>query len=125
MAPWYYDNSVSLEQLYDPAMAADLLKRRLLPVDRVYCFVFDSFTDAHWSMLHQAYAQLPRWQGFVADGCPAWVDSDPPHPPYLIASVESPGLHVTGVLQPIRWRAWDRVFRALTNILPRYYPESG
>jgi hypothetical protein len=89
---------------------------RLLEVDRVYLLDWSAFTDADWAALGRAYERLPGWVT-TGEGCPRWFGARD-EPPYLIASVEPPGLQISGVLSSRAWTAWDEAFRALVGPLP-------
>ena len=80
-------------------------------VERIYCLDFHSFTEEHWHRLGEIYATLPEFQGVAEKRCPMWFGVDESKAPFLLASVEPPGLHVYGTLQPEQWEEWDRLFR--------------
>ncbi len=92
-----------------------------IEIDRVYCFAFHRFEDNDWSALDQVYRSLPGYIGY--DPVPRWFSSSELAAPYLLASVEPPGLQVVGVLPVADWREWDERFRAGTAGLPSYEPE--
>lgn len=89
-------------------------------VDRIHRLAWDGFTPADWASLARIYAELDGWAGDL-DG-PRWFGS-PERPPFLVASVEPPGLQVSGRLDEARWCAWDAAFRASLRSLPVLDPE--
>jgi hypothetical protein len=76
-------------------------------VDGTYAFDWDAWGDEHWAELDRIYRDLPGWVGPSDD-----------RPPALSASVEPPGLQVSGRLPTEDWRAWDAAFFARIQHLP-------
>jgi hypothetical protein len=109
----YFDSS---EPFAEPGVA---------DVDRVYRFAWRSFDATHWHALDQIYHELPGWCGYVAQRLPGWrgllgraydmpfwFGSEVGTPPYLTASVEPPGLQVTGKLPRADFERWHELFLA-------------
>jgi hypothetical protein len=104
---WFYDNigdnSISL----------------LVKIDRIYCFLFDSFDEEHWAVLSEIYAALPgpRYQEQVSFRY--GQDESSVH---LSVSVEPVGLQAAGLLTRPDWLNWDKTFCQLVenSSLPRY-----
>jgi hypothetical protein len=67
-------------------------------VDRVYCFATEEFTDRDWDVLRRAYDSMP---------------------PGLGASLEPPGIQVTGIATDDDLNDWHLRFLAATCTLPR------
>lgn len=109
MGVWFYDNQET-PYLQNPIYTV---------VERVYCFDFHQFIDAHWSLLDNVYHSLPQWQGYQ-DNIPYWFGIEDDLPPNLSASVEPPGLQVYGQLLISEWLDWDERFRERAAILPVY-----
>jgi hypothetical protein len=61
-----------------------------------------------WDRLGSIYERLPGWLGY--DPVPWWFGNDGTRPPYLSASVEPPGLQVTGVLPAGEFARWHEAF---------------
>jgi hypothetical protein len=78
-------------------------------VERVYELNFDAFTKAHWNELDRIERSLPG--RYRINQVPMWFGSDELSPPYLLASVEPPGLQVYGVLSLHDWKEWDAAFQ--------------
>ena len=67
---------------------------------------WDRFAEADWAALDGAYGALPG----ATSHPQRWFGLDEGSPPCLWASVEPPGLHVFGVVEPAAWAAWDEAF---------------
>src|SRR3954469_16955822 len=81
-------------------------------VDRVYRLAWRAFDERTWEALDAVYRRLPGWCGYPAlkarglrgwfgrteSGPPFWFGTDEKSTPHLTASVEPPGLQVTGRL---------------------------
>lgn len=85
-------------------------------VDRVYKIAFERFRDVEWAALDWIYQQLPEWKGYC--DCPCWFGTDTDATPHLTASVEPPGLQVTGVLPAADFERWHEQFFAAIQTLP-------
>jgi hypothetical protein len=105
---------------YDCALGDTELHAGHCGVDRVYRLDLDHFEPRDWDALMAIYAGLPGW--IPADDLPRWFGVDEAKPPFLVASVEPPGLQVSGWLAPGDWARWDREFRAAAAGLPRLPP---
>jgi hypothetical protein len=77
-------------------------------VDRVYRLAWDEMTKEDWDRLESIYPSLPGWVGDEAG--PRWFGKDESQPPHLTASVEPPGLQVTGVLPAAKFIEWHEQF---------------
>ncbi|HJL40642.1 MAG TPA: hypothetical protein RMG48_05005 [Myxococcales bacterium LLY-WYZ-16_1] len=102
---------------YDCLPESNGRQHELLEVDRVYRLDFDRFTKVDWDNLMDIYRSLPGW--IPTDDLPRWFRRDEEQPPFLSASVEPPGLQVSGQLVRGEWEAWDRQFRASASALPQ------
>ena len=104
---WFYDNNSQ----YPTDSFAE--------IDRIYCLLFDSFTDENWQTLEGIYAALPgkRYQSVV----PYWYGLEE-SASHLSVSVEPVGLQAAGMLPRADWLSWDEAFRQLVenSDLPRY-----
>lgn len=109
---WYYDTA---EARCDPGTG-------LATVDRIYCLDWDRFTRSHFAALGGLYLRLPGAQQPTGE-LPCWFGPDEGAPPYLLASIEPPGLQVTGELAVGDWEEWDRRFRELASGFPRKEPQ--
>ena len=103
---WFYDN-------------ADFDAGPIREIERIYCLLFDSFSESDWAMLGAIYQQLPRPQ--PSDSVPHWFGFEASGN-YLWASVEPPGLQVAGRLPAADWLAWEAAFhqQLQASSLPRY-----
>jgi hypothetical protein len=104
--PWFYDN-------------ADFDSGPTREIERIYCFLFDSFSESDWNRLSAIYGKLPSPQ--FSKMVPYWFGTEETGN-YLWASVEPPGLQVAGKLQEADWLAWETAFNKLirNSSLPRY-----
>jgi hypothetical protein len=80
----------------------------LADLDRVYRFAWHEFTQAHWDRLDAVYTKLPGWMGY--DPVPRWFGKGGRTSPHLTASVEPPGLQVTGLLPIAEFTEWHEAF---------------
>lgn len=88
-------------------------------IDRVYTLALSDFSPSDWTKLQSIYASLPGWIGSDDDGCACW--HGPTHSqPFLIASVEPSGLHITGRLYKHDWERWHEAFMASIRELPTF-----
>ncbi len=87
-----------------------------IELDVYYRFEWSEFVAEDWTELGRPYESLPGWAG-LSDG-PRWFNPDDDVPPFLVVSVEPPGLQVTGVLPFSLWVRWDEAFRAALPPLP-------
>jgi hypothetical protein len=85
--------------------------------DHLYIFDWRTFDRAAHDVLEAAYMSLPGWQGFDR-GRPRWFGADEDVGPSLYASMEPPGLQVSGVLELKALRRWHRAFLRATRPLP-------
>lgn len=92
----------------------------VLVIDRVYGLDWHRFEDRHWDTLTDIYRSLPGWDD--ASSPPGWFGTTEGADGYLDASVEPPGLHVTGILASGVFLAWDTAFRAGAAALPTCDP---
>lgn len=90
----------------------------LVEVERVYLLDWVRFGEADWGDLTRLFEGLPRAIPAVRPGFWTWFGDDEDAPPFLSASVETPGLQVYGVLPEADWWAWDGRFRAGAAGLP-------
>jgi hypothetical protein len=93
---------------------------RPMVIDRVYGLDWAAFDDRDWQTLGAIYTALPGWQ--QAASPMAWFGTSDDTGAHLEASVESPGLHVTGVLECGTFLVWDTAFRGQAGDLPAYDP---
>lgn len=104
-------------------------------VDRVYRFAWQNFDDRTWEALDAVYRRLPGWRGHVAQKWPGWrrrlgrtyrlpfwFGSDTRSSPHLTASVEPPGLQVTGRLSLSDFKRWHEQFMAEVAEFPAGEP---
>jgi len=89
-------------------------------LDRVYRFAWHEFTENDWESLGTVYRALPGWAG--NDPMPLWFGHDMSMYPHLTASVEPPGLQVTGLLPKKDFDAWHEEFMTLIRGLPALEP---
>jgi hypothetical protein len=87
-------------------------------VDRVYRFAWHEFTEEDWERLDIVYRTLPGWIGYEPG--PWWFGKDENKDektfPHLSASVEPPGLQVTGLLPKKEFETWhDAFMNAIRN----------
>ena len=101
-------------------------------VDRVYRLAWRDFDDRMWEALDAVYRQLPGWCGYPAvklrgwrgwlgrteSGPPFWFGTDEKSAPHLTASVEPPGLQVTGRLSASDFEKWHEQFLAAIGEFP-------
>jgi len=104
--PWFYDD-------------ADFDNSSIRKVERIYCFLFDSFSESDWNTLDAIYDTLPQPQ--PSNTVPYWFGTEETGN-YLWASVEPPGLQVAGTVQAADWLAWETSFyeQVQNSSLPRY-----
>lgn len=88
----------------------------LADLDRVYPFAWDQFTEADWHRLDAVYKRMPGWLGY--DPAPWWFGKDARKSPHLTASVELPGLQVTGVVPSATFTSWHDAFMAAIQDFP-------
>ena len=88
----------------------------LVEVERIYQLDWDRFEEAHWRELSRIYAGLPG--AMPPRDATSWFGDDEDVPPFLSASVASPGLQVYGILPEADWWAWDERFRTEIAELP-------
>jgi hypothetical protein len=104
-------------------------------VDRVYRLAWHNFNETHWQALDGIYQRLPAWCGYVAQpyagwrgllgrtySMPFWFGSDIRVPPHLTASVEPPGLQVTGKLPAADFERWHVEFLRVIAEFPAGEP---
>ena len=105
-------------------------------VDRVYPLVWSEFDDCTWEALDAVYRQLPGWCGYPAGkargwrgwlghaecGCPFWFGTNEKSIPHLTASVEPPGLQVTGRLADADFQMWHQQFLIAVAEFPNGEP---
>jgi hypothetical protein len=89
-------------------------------LDRVYRFAWHEFTQNHWDKLDAIYKRLPGWIGY--DQVPWWFGKDESKSPHLTASVEPPGLQVTGVLPAGQFASWHDAFMEAIRDFPAGEP---
>ena len=89
--------------------------------EEIYVLDWDRIAPPEMTLLGAAYTALPGWIGFdppAGQGMPRWFGHDEERGPYLTASVEPPGLQVSGLLERDLFAAWHRAFLAATTGLP-------
>ena len=105
-------------------------------VDRVYRLDWREFDERTWAALDAVYQRLPGWRGYpparlcgwrgwlgrTESGPPFWFGTDVKSSPYLTASVEPPGLQVTGKLLAIDFERWHEQFFAAIADFPASEP---
>jgi hypothetical protein len=93
-------------------------------VDRVHRLAWRDFDNRTWEALGDVYVRLPGWCGHptvkasgwrgwfgrTEPGCPFWFGTDVNSMPHLTASVEPPGLQVTGRLSVADFEKWHDQF---------------
>lgn len=84
---------------------------RMIPLD------WDRFERDTWTAYEQACASVEGWIG-KPEGLARWFGEDERLGPTLWGSVEPPGLHVGGLLDPEQLEAWWRSFAEKTAALP-------
>jgi hypothetical protein len=101
-------------QFYD--MVADGGRSSLIDVDRVYKFDWDRFTQSDWDALARVFRLLPN---FVESAdASRWFSTDESSDRFLVASVEPPGLQITGRLPRTDWLAWHDALTRESVALP-------
>lgn len=124
MGMTYFDSS-------DPFASAGVAD-----VDRVYRFAWDAFETRHWDDLDRVYERLPGWRGLVPIPVPGWrgrilgrkytlpfwFGTDVQTSPHLTASVEPPGLQVTGLLPAAEFQRWHEQFLEAIAAFPAGQP---
>lgn len=84
-------------------------------IDEMYFLDWSRFSPASWAELSRVYASLPGWIG--ATDLPRWFSSDE-RGVHLSASVEPPGLQVSGLIERERFEPWSRTFMTASSGLP-------
>ena len=104
--PWFYDD-------------ADFDSGSIREIERIYCFLFDSFSESDWNILGAIYSKLPNPQ--PSNMVPYWFGTEETGN-YLWASVEPPGLQVAGKLRAADWLTWESSFyeQVQNSSLPQY-----
>jgi hypothetical protein len=123
-----------------PATFFDSRKPFLEPgiahVDRVYRLAWRDFDENKWAALDAVYRRLPGWCGYpvvkssgwrgwlgrMVEGPPFWFGADENAAPHLTASVEPPGLQVTGQLSASDFEKWHEQFMAAIAEFPAAEP---
>lgn len=82
---------------------------RFIRVDYMYCIDEWNFVDNDWAKLLSIFRMLP---GNYEERSSTWFggNEEEERPPYLVGSVEPPGLQVSGVLAAEDWRNWHSSF---------------
>jgi len=103
---WFYDNT-------------DFDSGSVCEIDRIYCLLFDSFSESDWKVLSAICDKLPSPQ--PSKTVPYWFGKEETGN-YLWASVEPPGWQVAGTLHGVDWLAWETSFheQIQRTSLPRY-----
>jgi hypothetical protein len=103
---WFYDD-------------ADFNSGSIREIERIYCFLFDSFSESDWEILNAICNKLPNPQ--PSKSVPYWFGTEETGN-YLWASVEPPGWQVAGTLREGDWLAWETTFheQIQRSPLPRH-----